>query len=688
MVVLLHISGIFADLLQPHILTLIAWKLQTAVLPRLQLEVENCCRDFHDFIILLRDLATTHKEVHRIKLALQKHGKVTAHLGQGRNFEVVKVETQFEPPFARKRLKNMILGRNDRFEWEDCLRCEVSVWEYLAQFPHRHFPTLRANHSNDSPPCFDYRPVGERDLEAWLQHHHDISCQDDIFKMTLLGWFGCVQSIMVHLGEVTHILHRDIKPKNFIICSDHIYLIDHSMSRILTEESGYTSAEWIDVDSAFCAPEGMYKVQKITCHMLIHSQVYYREDPIGFPADIFGFGLIFLYMLTALCGHDPSVLTNKFKDAENNFRHPEKRRWVVEEHLPALQTNPSKSFCTPSEFEAMKEVIVEMIQGDPVKRPSPSTIILPLPFQGRCCSPPYRHLHQQTASASYTERPGPQAQQVPQGLSLPVPVIVVDEDLEPCDQGQHARTLTPSSQTSEPSFGFSQNATEQSMSSTASILAKDDVWPARAKRDVAVPPKEQQSVLREDLAFSSGQWAPRTPEKGVNSADLEELSTSKRSRSAHERVFGARWAIFNAERPFVGGPIKRAREFSRQRRVQKLLQRSRQADLNRTRSKQIIPFTSVAPPFGADPVRFVETPLTFCALDYFQQLPVGSLEGTGTFLESTSRKDSELLKRKSVQEPVFHSPEAQSDFYDALGLGPNRQPTWPPEQPLRNISSP
>lgn len=273
MVVLLHISGPLTILLRPHIFDIIAWKLQTAILPRLQLDIENFCRDVRDFTSLLHGVTAAHGELQIIKSALQKHGKVTLHLGQGQITEVVKVETPFEPSFARKRLRMLILESNVRFEGEDSIRREASIWEYLAQFPepHPHFATLRATHSDESPPFFDYRPVGEMDLGAWLQHHYNISSQDDIFKPTLLGWFGCVQSVMVHLHEVNHVLHCDIKPNNFIISSNLLYLIDHSLSRVLTKESGYTSSERIEV-SKYTAPEGKYKMQKVSRDVLTLSQ--------------------------------------------------------------------------------------------------------------------------------------------------------------------------------------------------------------------------------------------------------------------------------------------------------------------------------------------------------------------------------------------------------------------------------
>lgn len=389
-------------------------------------------------------------------------------------------------------------------------------------------------------------------------------------------------------------------------------------------------------------------------------------------------------MLATLCGLDPSELTNAFHKAENNFWHSTKLNWIVHKYMPRLQRHKIQSLCSPAEFEALKAIIVEMIQEDPRKRPSLSTIALPRPFQGDCCSRPEPPLHQGTANSepnvSDPEKHGLQARQDLQGPRLSVPNIIVDQDPDPVEEGQHTRTLTPSSQRSESSFLFSQNTTEVSMSSAASILGKEDVWPAAANHELADQPKDQQYEV---LAYSSGPWASRTPERGVDPTDLE-LTSSRRSKSMQERVVGARKTIVIAERAFLGSPLKKEAAFSRQRRESALLSR-------RSHKHRTIPSRTASPLVSAgtaDPARVTKDQVAMALRTFYQDLPAGAAAGDGTFLEGASRRESEVSKRKSIQELVLRFPEAQSDIYDALGSGPIRHPTWPPEQPLRNIPSP
>ncbi|KAI1619005.1 kinase-like domain-containing protein [Exophiala viscosa] len=660
---LLHLCGAIAGLLRRalrkyrHVFSIYSWKMQTAMLPRLWLDIGKFYQAVLDFTSVLHGHLEVGqyepKDLPKILSEIQKHGIVVQYLGQGDLTEVVKVEPQFEKPFARKRLKCSTLDDTEiRPEAEEVIRHEAEIWQYLTQFPHSHFPTLRANHSDDNPPCFDYWPVGsERNLEDWLQHHYDISSPDRVVKTIMLGWFGCVRSIMVHLHEVAHILHCDIRPSNLIIYDNHLYLIDHSKSRVLTEESHYTYDEKIGV-TRYSAPEVTSQITK------------------GFPVDVFSFGIIFLYLLVTLCGKDPSVITSEGFKETKYFRHPAKQRYVVEKLLPSLQYDKIQPVCTRADFDALKNVIIQMMQTKPEDRPSASAITLPMACQAYCCSGSHPVLHDKVENTRSSILHDEQAElQTPRDCQLPslqIPSIVIERQPQ---ISQHRRTLTPSTLVSEPSFQFSQATTDDSALSTASSLGYEDGMPPPPKQDVTATPRKLQAGLQEDLAHTAGPWATQTPDRGVDQTDMK----LKRPPFASRRVADALKTIKDADRPFIVHPSKRARELWRQTPVE-----SPKAKYSR-RSEQYGPCTPALPADSANPAGLVETPLRTMELDLFEELVLEVGEGEPTFVEGPIRRGLEFAKRASVQEVKF-------DFSDTLGLVPSRQPTWPPNQPSLNIA--
>lgn len=367
-----------------------AWKLWFTVLPQLVTTAKDLYRETRAFLSSLKEqleLVQDHPEGALIIItALQKHAEIERYLGQGTFFEVVAMGNSFES-WARKCLNKATLDTLKRAAAEQILRLEASIWVHLQWHPHPHVPTLRENHTNDVSPYIDYWPAGEADLEIFLKEHCHASSQGTLLKQRLMGWFGCVKNIILHLHEKARILHNDIKPSNFVLSGRHLYLIDYSTSRILTRESGYTFSGTIDFSPLYCAPECKckYLEDSLPSADTFPGNV---EEFIGFAADIFSLGILFLNMLTAMCGEHPNTLTNYRPSGLDDrcFSNPKKLDWIKEFHLPNLQHKKVASFCSLEDFEEIKKLIVKMISVEPTDRPRASEIRLPAAFETPCCS--------------------------------------------------------------------------------------------------------------------------------------------------------------------------------------------------------------------------------------------------------------------------------------------------------------
>ena len=136
----------------------------------------------------------------------------------------------------------------------------------------------------------------------------------------------------------------------------------------------------------------------------VHSQ-----ESQGFAADIFAFGLLYLYMLTAMCGGSITRLmsqkelpadtsrpnSKREKNPDQNFSNPDNLRWVIKDHLPSLQYKKIEKLCSAEEFEAIQDLIKSMISWDHLARPTASDIRLPPSFESSCCSTSDGKSHQQ-----------------------------------------------------------------------------------------------------------------------------------------------------------------------------------------------------------------------------------------------------------------------------------------------------
>ncbi|KAF7505427.1 hypothetical protein GJ744_000973 [Endocarpon pusillum] len=446
--------------------------LKSHLLPNLMIAVDNLLLEAYGFRRWLKEQVESGQDAPSVLSNMSKGGKLVRYLGKGSLFEVHEMQAFFFDIFARKSLRQNFAPDEPitRTEAEEILRKEAAIWKHLQRHPHHHIAKLRADHTASSPPFLDFYPVGEMDLNGFLTRDLTNSSKKSILKKQLMGWFGCLKSTMQHLHDQAHVLHNDIKAKNFILTRDHPQLIDFSTSLILTPESGFTCSERTNNSPLFMAPE------------------WHTRESQGFAADIFALGLLYLYMLTALCGgHLTRLEKGKDLPADNSrpghirkknpnqhFSNSNNIRWVIEDHLPSLQYKKVEELCSSEEFAAVQDLIKKMIDQDPLKRPSASEINLPSSFEAPCCSISNRTRSQQppilnfnSSRCDVSRPPGHRASK----LCNRVPNAIVEEAADMDEQ--HTKSALVSADWSS-SFPYSETSTDVSLSSATPAQKEDE----------------------------------------------------------------------------------------------------------------------------------------------------------------------------------------------------------------------
>jgi hypothetical protein len=206
------------------------------------------------------------------------------------------------------------------------------------------------------------------------------------------------------------------------------------------------------------------------------------QEFVGFPADIFPLGILYLYLLTALCGGSQQRLTERKrgKGQPQRFSDPLNIRWVIEHHLPTLSYERVQEFCTRGDFEAVKRLIIKMIDERPSERPSVSEIVLPASFEAPCCSKSYRAYWWQPWRLRFRSAPRKDprpavARTCERGTQAPC--IVVDGPAENGAQCLSRPVLVSMESNLSSIFAYSQASTAASGLSPALSVRKGDESP-------------------------------------------------------------------------------------------------------------------------------------------------------------------------------------------------------------------
>ncbi|KAF2657165.1 kinase-like protein [Lophiostoma macrostomum CBS 122681] len=130
-------------------------------------------------------------------------------------------------------------------------------------------------------------PVGDRDLGTFLEDRYD-AAEGSPHKTWLRSWFSCLASALAYMHS-RKIHHEDIKPKNIIHRGERVMFTDFSSSRKFESGQETSTANPARASRLFAAPEALPTEDGT---ILRH----------GSKTDIFSLGLVFVEMLTVLCG--------------------------------------------------------------------------------------------------------------------------------------------------------------------------------------------------------------------------------------------------------------------------------------------------------------------------------------------------------------------------------------------------
>ncbi len=206
-------------------------------------------------------------------------------------------------------------------------------------------------------------PVADCNLSKYYEHA--ASSPD---KLSLLrGFYGCLANALQYLHN-SKIRHRDIKPENILIKGSRVLLTDFGLSFDWEHLSRSTTTADSAKTPVYAAPE-----------------VAFFERRKNSSSDIWSLGCVFLEMVTVLKGETVSAMREYFKENNDNYRYYDNlnaaRRWtkriadlgIEEDSIPV-------------------DWIAEMLDKDPSKRPTASTLFIEIAdtdaavsFCGTCC---------------------------------------------------------------------------------------------------------------------------------------------------------------------------------------------------------------------------------------------------------------------------------------------------------------
>lgn len=263
--------------------------------------------------------------------------QVCGQLGSGTSTrgDVEKVRDPVsDEVFARK---SLIYTRS--VDQNGLVRAEVNNMQKLA---HQHIVKLCAGYIIPSEGIYALlmQPVADCNLEAYLQLCSNEHPPPEYFK-NLFKWLPC----LLHALDYMHskkIRHKDIKPANILVKSDHIYFTDFGIARDWSTETASMTTG----------------IPHAGTHMYWAPEVA-RWKPRGSLSDVFSLGCVFAEMITVA---ETQRTVKAFEgDRASNCRE-------IEYHL-----------CVTTNFEAFDEwfsgsetyvkLVRPMLHEDPTRRP-------------------------------------------------------------------------------------------------------------------------------------------------------------------------------------------------------------------------------------------------------------------------------------------------------------------------------
>jgi serine/threonine protein kinase len=209
-------------------------------------------------------------------------------LGAGTYGSVEHVKTSSQGlGFVRKRVQLPPHLREQRLE---ILKGEV---EALRSLKHKHIVEIIGSYEEklSTSSQFYYllmAPVGEQDLQVYLQMHAETTTSDDLGARELLKkWFKCLASALTYMHK-RGLRHQDIKPSNLICRQKDIYFTDFGSSgrcKIGDTTSTDTPAR---TSAMYAAPE------------VVDGELYLSRHGRG--TDVFALGVVFCEMLAVIRG--------------------------------------------------------------------------------------------------------------------------------------------------------------------------------------------------------------------------------------------------------------------------------------------------------------------------------------------------------------------------------------------------
>lgn len=159
-------------------------------------------------------------------------------------------------------------------------------------------------------------PVGDKNLEAFFDDCVQKTSSEEksaLFRAWLKKWFGCLASALSYM-HAHNIHHEDIKPKNIVHRTEHIYFTDFSSSRNFEAGQATSTASPAQATRLFAAPEALPTG---------------NDSPArhGSKSDVFSLGLVFVEMLSVLVGLGIDEF-HDFLDGHNGFGDsPQQRQY-------------------------------------------------------------------------------------------------------------------------------------------------------------------------------------------------------------------------------------------------------------------------------------------------------------------------------------------------------------------------
>jgi serine/threonine protein kinase len=208
-------------------------------------------------------------------------------------------------------------------------------------------------------------PVGDQDLGTFLEDRYDAS-EGSPHELWLRAWFSCLTSALAYMHS-KKIHHEDIKPKNIIHRGERVMFTDFSSSRKFESGQETSTANPARASRLFAAPEALPTEDGI---ILRH----------GSKTDIFSLGLVFVEMLTVLCGQAIDDLHDGIHTAFPGFDDNWERRQY---HRVVAYFSPW--FASTSGSFIYDIVIQPMLVGDRKERASANAVLALLSQQLPIC---------------------------------------------------------------------------------------------------------------------------------------------------------------------------------------------------------------------------------------------------------------------------------------------------------------